>query len=104
MRGRLAADEQAICRVDQAARTPQSPPCGVTGLGWFEQATEVSKSPVIRRSSLADLERLARLVEAGELTPTIEMIYPMDQAPEAMRHLQAGQVRGKVVITVAQAR
>ena len=48
----------------------------------------------------ADLERLARLIEAGDLTPTIERTYPLDQAPDAMRHLQAGHARGKLAITV----
>lgn len=50
-----------------------------------------------------DLERLARLVEACELTPIIANTYTLDQTPDAMRHLQAGQARGKIVITVAQA-
>ena len=38
----------------------------------------------------ADLERLAELIEAGELTPIIDKTYPLHQAPDAMRHLQAG--------------
>jgi NADPH:quinone reductase-like Zn-dependent oxidoreductase len=56
------------------------------------------------KENYADLERLARLIEAGKLTPAIDKTYPLDQAPEAMRHLEAGQARGKVVIAVAQAR
>ncbi|MEV8509779.1 NAD(P)-dependent alcohol dehydrogenase [Actinoplanes sp. NPDC051475] len=51
-----------------------------------------------------DLERLARLIEAGDLTPTIDKTYPLDQAPDAMRHLEAGQARGKIVIAVAPTR
>jgi len=49
----------------------------------------------------ADLERLARLIDAGELTPTIERTYALHQAPDAMRPLQAGHARGELVITVA---
>jgi len=56
-----------------------------------------SKTP---KENHADLERLARLIEAGKLTPTIERTYPLEQAPEAMHHLQAGDARGKLVITV----
>jgi len=52
------------------------------------------------RENYADLERLARLLEAGELTPTIDETYPLDQAPEAMRRLEAGQARGKFVIAI----
>ncbi len=47
-----------------------------------------------------NLEQLAALIEEGKVTPSVERTYPLDQAPEAMRHLVSGQVRGKVAITV----
>ena len=34
------------------------------------------------------------------MTPSIDRTYPLEQVPEAMRHLEAGQVRGKVAITI----
>jgi len=46
----------------------------------------------------ADLEPLAELIEAGRVTPSIERTYPLDQAVDAMRQLEAGTVRGKLVI------
>jgi NADPH:quinone reductase-like Zn-dependent oxidoreductase len=49
----------------------------------------------------ADLERLVDLIEVGDVTPVIERTYPLQQVPDAMRHLQAGHARGKVVIAVA---
>jgi len=80
--------------------------------GMGRQLRAIALSPFVRqrltmktpKEHYADLERLARLLESGELTPTIDKTYPLDQAPNAMRHLQAGQARGKIVITVAQAR
>ena len=33
-------------------------------------------------------------------TPSIGATYPLDQVPQAMRHLAAGQARGKVAITI----
>jgi NADPH:quinone reductase-like Zn-dependent oxidoreductase len=51
----------------------------------------------------ADLERLAELVEADELIPTIDRTYALHQAPDAVRHLQAGHARGKLVIAVTDA-
>ena len=51
----------------------------------------------------ADLETLARRIEAGQLTPVIGNTYPLRQAPDAMRHLQAGRARGKLVLTVTGA-
>ena len=34
------------------------------------------------------------------MTPSIDKTYPLSQVSEAMRHLEAGQVRGKIAITV----
>ncbi len=47
-----------------------------------------------------DLERLIPMLEAGTVVPAVDRTYPLAQVPEAMRHLEAGQVRGKVAITV----
>ena len=46
----------------------------------------------------ADLEPIAELIEAGRVTPSIERTYRLDQAVDAMRRLEAGAVRGKLVI------
>ena len=54
----------------------------------------------IAKEQASDLERLTELIEAGTVTPSIDRTYPFDQVPEAMRHLAAGQVRGKVAITI----
>jgi NADPH:quinone reductase-like Zn-dependent oxidoreductase len=48
----------------------------------------------------SDLERLNPLLQDGEVTPSIDRTYPLERVTEAMRHLQAGEVRGKVVITI----
>jgi NADPH:quinone reductase-like Zn-dependent oxidoreductase len=48
----------------------------------------------------SDLERLIPLIEAGTVTPSIDGSYQLKRVPEAMGQLVAGQVRGKVVITV----
>lgn len=48
----------------------------------------------------ADLLSLRELIEAGQVAPTVDATYPLDQAKEAMRHLEAGAVRGKISITV----
>jgi NADPH:quinone reductase-like Zn-dependent oxidoreductase len=57
----------------------------------------------VSRHRLADLETLAKLIEAGQLTPVIGKTYPLRQAPDAMRDLLAGHARGKLVITVTDA-
>ena len=47
-----------------------------------------------------DLQVLRELIEAGKLTPRIGRTYPLREVPEAMRALEAGHTRGKLVITV----
>ncbi len=47
-----------------------------------------------------DLIVLKKLVEAGEVTPVIDRTYPLSETPEAIRYLEEGHARGKVVITV----
>jgi NADPH:quinone reductase-like Zn-dependent oxidoreductase len=79
----------------------------VTG-GMGRQLRARALSPFVRQrltsfismERLSDLERLTELIEAGKVTPSIDRTYPLDQVPEAMRHLEAGKVRGKVAITV----
>ncbi|RFS82053.1 NAD(P)-dependent alcohol dehydrogenase [Actinomadura spongiicola] len=46
-----------------------------------------------------DLRLLAELMEEGRLTPVIDRTYPFDQIPDALRYLERGHARGKVVIT-----
>jgi NADPH:quinone reductase-like Zn-dependent oxidoreductase len=77
-------------------------------LGMDRQLRALVVSPVVRqrltmlvcRENAADLERLAGLVDAGTLTPALDRTFPLEQVPEAMRHLEAGRARGKVAITL----
>jgi NADPH:quinone reductase-like Zn-dependent oxidoreductase len=42
---------------------------------------------------------LKDLLEAGTLAPVIDKTYPLSEVPEAMRYLQGGHARGKIIIT-----
>lgn len=42
---------------------------------------------------------LKEFLEAGKLTPVIDRTYPLSEIREAMRYMQEGDVRGKIVIT-----
>jgi NADPH:quinone reductase-like Zn-dependent oxidoreductase len=46
-----------------------------------------------------DLMALTELIEAGKVTPVIDRSYPLADVPQAMRDLEAGHARGKIVIT-----
>ncbi|MGH2767110.1 MAG: zinc-binding dehydrogenase, partial [Actinomycetota bacterium] len=47
-----------------------------------------------------DLQSLREVIEVGKLTPVIDRTYLLSEVPEAIRHLEGGHARGKVVITV----
>jgi NADPH:quinone reductase-like Zn-dependent oxidoreductase len=76
--------------------------------GINRQLRALALSPFVRqrlttfvcKERSSDLERLADLIEAGTITPTIDRTYSLDQVPEALRYLDAGKARGKVAITL----
>jgi NADPH:quinone reductase-like Zn-dependent oxidoreductase len=43
---------------------------------------------------------LKELIEAGKVTPVIDRTYLLSEVPEAIRYVEEGHARGKVVITV----
>jgi NADPH:quinone reductase-like Zn-dependent oxidoreductase len=47
-----------------------------------------------------DLTILRELMEAGKVTPVIDRRYRLSEVPEAIRYLEEGHARGKVVITL----
>lgn len=47
-----------------------------------------------------DLIVLKELIEAGKVTPAIDRAYPLSEVPMAIRYVEEGRARGKVVITV----
>jgi len=47
-----------------------------------------------------DLAVLRELLETGQVTPVIDRTYPLSDVPEAIRYLETGHARGKVVITI----
>ncbi len=56
---------------------------------------------LVVRSRREDLTRLADWMSAGRLVSPIDSTFPLERAPEAMRRLKSGEVRGKVAIMVS---
>jgi NADPH:quinone reductase-like Zn-dependent oxidoreductase len=54
------------------------------------------------RPNREDLQTLKELIEAGKVAPVIDRSYPLSEVPEALRYLESGRARGKVVISVAR--
>jgi NADPH:quinone reductase-like Zn-dependent oxidoreductase len=49
-----------------------------------------------------DLAVLKEMLEAGQLTPVIDRVYPLRETAEALRYLGQGHARGKIVISMQQ--
>ena len=52
------------------------------------------------RASKADLNFLRDLIAAGKLKPVVEKTYPLSEVGEAVRYLNEGHARGKLIITL----
>jgi NADPH:quinone reductase-like Zn-dependent oxidoreductase len=49
-----------------------------------------------------DLVYVKELLEVGKVVPVIDRRYPLSQTAEAIRYVEEGHARGKVVVTVEQ--
>jgi NADPH:quinone reductase-like Zn-dependent oxidoreductase len=54
----------------------------------------------VNKENHEDMLVLKELIESGKLTPVIDRTYPLSAVPEAIRYLQEGHARGKLVISV----
>jgi NADPH:quinone reductase-like Zn-dependent oxidoreductase len=57
-------------------------------------------APFVQSAKAEDLDALKGLLEAGTIGPAIDRRYDLDDVPEAMRYLETGHARAKIVITV----
>jgi NADPH:quinone reductase-like Zn-dependent oxidoreductase len=48
-----------------------------------------------------DLKRLAEMIDGGDITPVVWRTYPLADAADAIRELERGHARGKIVVTVS---
>jgi NADPH:quinone reductase-like Zn-dependent oxidoreductase len=83
---------------------------GATGVRMLVRlARPILLSPFISQTmrrylstpNAADLLVLKELVDAGDLSPAIDRCYGLDETVDALRHIQSGHARGKVVLSVA---
>jgi NADPH:quinone reductase-like Zn-dependent oxidoreductase len=54
----------------------------------------------VNKENHEDMIVLKELIESGKITPVIDRTYPLAEVPEAIRYLEEGHARGKVVISV----
>jgi NADPH:quinone reductase-like Zn-dependent oxidoreductase len=89
---------------------------GVGGAGWHDEmgmrllgelnaylrSRFVSEKFIayIATFNKADMTVLAGLLQSGKMTPVIDKTFKLNQTPDALRYLETGHARGKVVIRV----
>jgi NADPH:quinone reductase-like Zn-dependent oxidoreductase len=56
---------------------------------------------LLMKPNQADLLFLKELCEAGKIRPVIDRRFPLSEVPAAVRYVEDGRARGKVVITVS---
>jgi NADPH:quinone reductase-like Zn-dependent oxidoreductase len=70
---------------------------GAKMMNRFVEQRLVSFIATVRKAEMISLKEL---IEAGEVTPAIDRTYALSEAPEAIRYVETGHARAKVVITV----
>jgi NADPH:quinone reductase-like Zn-dependent oxidoreductase len=63
--------------------------------------TSQNMGMMMAKASQNDLRLLADLMEAGKVKTVIDRSYPLSEIREAIRYLETGRARGKVIITIA---
>lgn len=81
-------------------------PDSMTGMGRFASALVLS--PILRRRlrplfsqpDRNDLAELKRLVDEGRILPVIDGVFDLPGIPDALRYVERGHSRGKVVVAM----
>ena len=53
------------------------------------------------RPSHADLDVLREMIESGKVRPVIDRRFTLQEVPEAIRYVETGHARGKVVVAIS---
>jgi NADPH:quinone reductase-like Zn-dependent oxidoreductase len=68
--------------------------------GLYSRLVKQKMGFMMANSNQNDLALLADMVQSGKLKAVIDRTYKLEQVPEAVRYVEEGHARGKVVITV----
>ncbi len=72
-------------------------------IGPFLSMTSGKKmGNLMAKANQKDLLLLKELLETGKIKPVIDRRYTLNQVPEAMRYLEEGHAKGKIVINTEQ--
>ncbi|MEW2164781.1 NADP-dependent oxidoreductase [Streptomyces sp. NPDC007084] len=86
--------------LEDAATVLEDPAKLITGADR-ETVAKLGGSPVERARTAAVLDEVGRLAAEGGLRPFVTRTFPLERAGEALRAVEDGHARGKIVIEVA---
>lgn len=86
--------------VQEAAATLLADPAKLITGADRRTAARLGGGPVERARNAAVLDEVAKLVVEGKLRPFVTQTFPLDRAGEALRTVEDGHARGKIVIEV----
>jgi len=73
----------------------------VTLLGsWMSRNGNQKMGMLMPKEDETDFGVMKELLETGKVVPVIDRRYSVSEVPEAIRYLEEGHARGKVVITL----
>ncbi|MNI30550.1 alcohol dehydrogenase [compost metagenome] len=67
---------------------------------WISMTGSKKMGNLMTKPNKKDLSFMKELLEAGKVVPVIDRCYPLSEAAEALRYLEKGHARGKIVITL----
>lgn len=94
---RRALTPQGVCAVAGFTTLPR-----LFGVMLFGSRGGQPVANFTAQPNQADLLFLKELLEAGKIVSVIDRYYPLPQTAEAIRYLETGRARGKVIITVTE--
>jgi NADPH:quinone reductase-like Zn-dependent oxidoreductase len=68
---------------------------------WISMTGSQKMGNFLARPNQKDLAFMKELLEEGKVVPVIDRCYPLREVSEALRYLEEGHAKGKVVITLA---
>ncbi len=67
---------------------------------WLSMAGSKKMGELSWKPNQKDLLFLKELLESGKIRPVIDRRYPLSEVPEAIRYIETGHAKGKVVISL----
>ena len=70
------------------------------GIRKMAKKSDVDFYFLFMKASGSQLEKITKLIEADIIKPVVDKIYPFEQTNEALKYVESGRAKGKVVIKV----